>query len=271
MSKAFLYSNPNSHLQSNILGVVVHGGGNKPFPESHNIIQYLFKFAKDVVSLQLPNHGTLIEKKQILRDPLVALEDVRQTLLPFISGRKVFFIGYSFGGVFFTRLLPVINQVVLPRSTLVLVGSPIRPEFTYRETVEIGTSVAGIEATKSTAQVAQAHGLDWPLTLASVNAWAREDSAIWHPRDIRAEMFDSRRTPLVDGSRTNVFFICGTEDNVISIDDVVTDMDKENVAFRVFAVSCAHGDFFSSHWQPVEKILTFIFSEYGFPTPPARL
>jgi len=262
MAKVLLYRNPNSQVGNNILGVVANGGSYAAFPENHNVVQFLFKFASEVLSIQFPNHGPSPPKQEIyIANTSLVIENIKQTILPYISGKKVFFIGYSLGGTMLFSLRPVLIQAIHPESLMVLVASPIRQEMTNRTFLKWGSSAESLELAGKAQSLERAHGTAWRITAQTAQSFFHPNSAFWTPQVTRDVLFDSSRTPL--GSM-KLFFICGPDDEVIPAVDVVGDMDKANLAYRVIVVpSCSHNDYFTRSWKTVERALSFFFCEHG--------
>lgn len=258
MAHVYRFPSPNPPANSdNTIALVAHGGGGKAFHNSHNLVKFLHNYVSSVISVELPNHGTREKHEIFEKDPSAVIEELKKSLLPHVTGKKVFIVAYSVGAILLFNLLPTFQKVMYPESISIFIGTGIRPNLKKWNLISAFWTREQFVKTKTVDNMAKLHGPDWETSIRSVHTWMECKSAAYLPKEVRQS--------LVNGENPKVFFVCGTDDKTEPFDpeDVTDDMDKYNAAVRVFGIPCGHWTYFSNHWFMLQTILTSIVTMYG--------
>lgn len=155
--------------------IVAHGSTETAYNEDHPLINFLLGYTKTVYSLDLPGHGSLQLREA---SPLTfneAFEQLVTLLLPYVTQKRVLFVGFSLGGLFGIKLSTSLERFTNTWAGI-YIGAALRISTHSEEHILQFFEESSYEEMGWANQIQKHHGPHWRELLATLRSWLQVNS-----------------------------------------------------------------------------------------------
>lgn len=216
--------------------LLLAGGGQRHFGKMNRLTRYLINLPCNIISYELPGHGSSNFSEVIDADQFLKLfrNDIKEI---YKNYPNLIMMGFSLGGLL---ILKTIEEKLIPLNSAIVFGTgvAINAEEEYR--IQSFTTPEFFDSMGWTLPMKKFHGKGWEILLPSLAKILKQDSPIWsNPSKLQG-------VPL--------HFILGDGDQAFSFKENFTLLKYPEISTHVVE-NCHHFEYYLKAWPRVESAL----------------
>lgn len=234
---------PLSEIDPSRLSVIfMNGGGQRHIDKLHRLSVFFSQFNVNLISLELPGHGSSSFEKIIGSEEFILLfkKDMKELVNQL---GKIAMVAFSLGGLF---SLKIIEEGDIPVEFAIIFGAGVHIGHDQEEMIQNFTTYEFFEKRGWTFAMKKYHGLGWDTLLPSLSKLMSMKSNIW--------------TDPVNLDSTDIFFLLGDNERAFTPELNFPKLKNDNI--RKYKIEdCHHFEYFMKPWVRVEKYLIEIINQ----------
>lgn len=209
--------------------VIAHGSTQFRTDLEQPLGRFVSRYVQIVYLVDLPGHGNLQLTQPTVTSLDAALQQMKEQLLPLISHKKVFYIGYSLGGLLGVKLIEFLDTKSIDFIGF-FIGTGLRITKKSSKKIQMFFSEEYFKSAGWIKLIEQHHGKYWQFLLQSLNEWLSDKSDIV----LQPEKFQLLKTKIV-------YFVLGDRDQPFALEDLTYAGISEQ---QIIKISCDHFGYF---------------------------
>ncbi len=236
------YYNLNTFLKNRITIILLNGSAMQHFNRINPLVRYLLRYNCNLISMELPGHGTSNFDKIIKTNEF--LEQFNSDITQLINEIADFaIIAFSLGGL---STLKIMEQKLINPKFTILIGTGFSMNEITQQKINTFTTTEFFERMGWCDAMKKFHADGWQYLLPSL-----------------AEILDGEKGILSKADKIeneNIFIILGDDDQAFPANDQFQLLPYEN--FHKYKINnCTHFDYFTKSWPQLKNILEIILKD----------
>lgn len=225
---------------------ILNGGGQPPFNQFSRITHLLKKYPVNIVSIELPGHGSngfadITDEDTMLDDFLQWFETIKQDHKP------LGVIGYSLGGFLALQIAAWKNT---PIRFCVAIGAPLTIDISHQQKMQYYASEEFFSLMDWSKVMLDYHKGNWQVLLQSIPNWL----AVGSP------LFVGDEQVLVQDQ--DLHLIMAEHEDIMDVEHHQHRLSISEQLYSYVIPSITHFEYFSKGWKETAEVIEKILQQY---------
>ena len=222
--------------------IFLNGGGQRYMDKHHRLTIFFSKFNVNLISMELPGHGSSSFDAVIASDKYIQLfrEDMLELVKPL---GKIGLVAFSLGGLL---SLKIIEDREIPVEFAIIFGAGVHIDDEQEQRIQTFTTFEFFEKRGWTFPMRKYHGKGWDTLLPSLSRVMSMKSNLW---------VDPSRLDGID-----IFFLLGDKEMAFTPELNYPKLNGDRIQ-KYTIPDCHHFEYFMKPWLRVEKYLLEIVDQ----------